>query len=39
VAGDLAVLALFAAILVPAGLIAFTLALRRARIEGSLVHY
>ena len=39
VAGDLRILLLFALILVPLGLGAFALALRRARVEGSLVHY
>ena len=39
VTGDLQILALFAAALVPLGMGAFTLALRRARVEGSLVQY
>ena len=37
--GELAMLVLFAAALLPASLLAFRLALRKAREEGSLVHY
>ncbi len=36
---EIQILALFAAGLVPIGLAAFALALRRARVEGTLVHY
>ena len=39
VAPQLALLALFAALTLPAGLVAFRLALRRARLEGSLTQY
>lgn len=39
VATEIQVLVLFAAVLVPLGLGAFALALRRARVEGSLVQY
>jgi ABC-2 type transport system permease protein len=39
VATEIQVLLLFAAILLPLGLLAFALALRRARVEGSLVQY
>lgn len=39
VAADLRTLLVFAVVLVPLGLGAFALALRRARVEGSLVHY
>lgn len=39
VRGDLGMLVLFAAILLPASLVAFRFAMRKAREEGSLVHY
>jgi ABC-2 type transport system permease protein len=37
--GPLTALAVFAAVLIPAGVGAFAYALRRARIDGSLSHY
>jgi ABC-2 type transport system permease protein len=39
VGGSLAALAIFAAVLIPAGAATFAYALRRARIDGSLSHY
>jgi ABC-2 type transport system permease protein len=39
VRGSLAALALFAAVLIPAGTATFAYALRRARVDGSLTHY
>lgn len=39
VAGEIQVLALFAAVLVPLGLLAFALSLRQARVAGTLVQY
>jgi ABC-2 type transport system permease protein len=39
VSGSLAVLAIFAAVLIPAGAATFAYALRRARVDGSLTHY
>lgn len=38
-AGSIAALALFAGVLIPAGVALFVFALRRARIDGSLTHY
>jgi ABC-2 type transport system permease protein len=39
VGGSLAALAIFAAVLIPAGAATFAYALRRARVDGSLTHY
>jgi ABC-2 type transport system permease protein len=39
VEGSLAALAIFAAVLIPAGTATFAYALRRARVDGSLTHY
>jgi len=39
VGDSLAALAIFAAILIPAGAATFAYALRRARVDGSLTHY
>jgi ABC-2 type transport system permease protein len=39
VRGNLAALAVFAAVLIPAGVATFGYALRRARVDGSLTHY
>jgi len=39
VSGSLAALAIFAAVLIPAGAATFAYALRRARVDGSLTHY
>jgi ABC-2 type transport system permease protein len=39
VKGSLAALAIFAAVLIPAGTATFAYALRRARVDGSLTHY
>jgi ABC-2 type transport system permease protein len=39
VSGSLAALAIFAAVLIPAGTATFAYALRRARVDGSLTHY
>jgi ABC-2 type transport system permease protein len=39
VRGSLAALAIFAAVLIPAGTATFAYALRRARVDGSLTHY